>query len=222
VGSDPTSVLYEIPDSVAFDRADLPMPMSLSLDVGQYRGMPTVQGQVCSESRFKKLEQPVAGRGWSWAADPTGRSDDYQIDLNVTGWRSERSAEQQLALVRRDAGACRFAERVSTVVSGSGAWTGLGSQVDGVPRVYAVSVAAGGLVVAVTVTSAGTTDATLKTANQLVMTAVRNLERSGLTKELALRLQASGRGAPLPDAPAATARPGTDPNAIDTPTTSDE
>jgi hypothetical protein len=201
-------VLYDIPDSVAFDRADLPVAMSLTFDLGQYRWIPTVQGQQCSEVRSKKLEQPVAARAWSWATDPaSGVADKYQIDLNVTGWSSEKSARAQVALVRRNAGACRFAERVSTVVADSGDWTALGHEVDGIPRVYAVSAVPGGLVVAVTVTSRVTTDVTLKTANTLVRAAARELERSGLTQEL-VALQAKGLrvtapGAAQPTSPAA-------------------
>lgn len=208
LGDDPKAFLYRIPDSVAFDEADLPAPMELILDLGDYRWIPTVQGQQCNEARVRKLEQAVAGRSWAWVSDPaSGRREQLEVRLSVTGWASTKSAELQLALIRRDAGACRFAERVSTVASTEGRWLASGSRADGVPRAYAAAVVPGGLVVGVTVigTPAGAVDG-VKTADSLVQVATRNIERSGLPKDVLLRLEASGQQLDGP-ASAATSPP---------------
>jgi hypothetical protein len=209
LGDDPKAVLYKIPDSVAFTATDftsanLLVPMSAVLNLGQYRWIPTVYGQECNETRLTKLEQPVAGRAWSWLGDAeSGRRDALQVELSVTGWASDKSAELQLALVRRDTGACRFAHRVQPESSGERSWLAAATREDGVSQVYAATVVPGGLVVGLTITGSESPDEAVKSASTLIQVAVRNLERSGLTKEL-MQLQASGRqagssGAPAPE-----------------------
>jgi hypothetical protein len=207
--NDPKAFAYPIPDSVAFDQADLPVPMEQILDLGDYRWIPTVQGQECNEMLLQKLEQPIAGRSWTWLSDPAaGRKEQLEVQLSVTGWASERSAELQLGLVRRDAGACRFAERVSTKAATVGTWLAVGARSDGVPRAYAAAVLPGGLVVAVTVTGTLGADDGLKTVDELLRVATRNVERSGLPKELIQLMQASGRQLGGPATSEANSRPG--------------
>ena len=206
LGDDPTAVAYEIPDEAAFARTDLSIP--LVQDLGQYRWIPVVQGQQCNDSRFRKLEQPIAGRSWIWAGVPAGGSAELQVDLNVTGWAGEKAADLQLGLVRRDLGACRFAERISPVSTTSGDWTAVGFGPDGKAQVHAVSVVSGGLIVGLTVTTAQGTELALTYAEKLVQTAARNLERSGLVKQL-LAEQVAGRRLV---SPGPTRPPGTDPN----------
>ena len=117
----PEKVLYEIPDEVAFARDDFSVPMERVYDGGQYRRIPTVQGQACNEKRFDSLTQPVAGRAWSWAEEDSNRLEQVTVDLNVTGWVGDKTAELQLAAVRRDLGACRFDEALREMDdSGSG------------------------------------------------------------------------------------------------------
>lgn len=203
LGNDPNAVLYEIPDSVAFGKEDLPASMSETLDLGHYRWIPTVQGQQCSDTRFERLEQPVAGRAWTWV-DDAGRPGELLVDLNVTGWASDKSALAQLTLVRRDTGACRFAERISPMAAGNGSWVATGLRSDGTPRAFAATVVAGGLIVGVTVTDSASSQEAVKYATTLVQAAVRNLEKSGLTKQLldrrAAGVQLSDPGAAPPAA----------------------
>lgn len=102
----PTDVLYKIPDSVAFDSGDLPVPM-VSMDIGgdgHYRNGPTVAGQECAggipESRW-----PVTRRAWSWAEENSNRLDQLTVDQVVTGWNDSRAAFNTMV---NGTGSCRF------------------------------------------------------------------------------------------------------------------
>jgi hypothetical protein len=187
----PEKVLYEIPDGLAFARADFSIPMESSYDSGQYRRIPTVQGQACNEKRFDSLTQPVAGRAWTWAEENSNRLEQVTVDLNVTGWVGERTAELQLSAVRRDRGACRFDEALTEVSRSASGWVGATTRIDGIARAHAVRQVPGGVLVAVTVTDPAGEAAAVKTATMLAETAARRAESSGLTKVI-LRLLADG------------------------------
>ena len=160
-------------------------------DTGQYRRIPTVQGQACNEKRFDTLTQPIAGRAWTWAEENSNKLEQVSVDLNVTGWVGERTAGLQLTAVRRDRGACRFDEALTEVTRSASGWVGVTTRVDGIARAHAVRLVPGGVLVAVTVTSPAGEDEAVKTATQLADTAARRADSSGLTK-LILRLSAAG------------------------------
>lgn len=105
-GWNPFAVAYEIPDvaSSADIAAALPPGVQLGQDLGQYRLEPTVPGQYCDGAD----DDAVAGRQWSWAADPQS-NDPTQISVSlvVTGWPTGAGARAFSDAVE-DTGACRW------------------------------------------------------------------------------------------------------------------
>ncbi len=100
----PQAVAYDIPDAVALQPDDFPLPMTLDLDLGQYRKQPTVPGQGCLD---EVGPEPVAGRQWMWTQAGSERMDQLQVVLVVTGWAAG-SADERFQDLLAGTGRCRF------------------------------------------------------------------------------------------------------------------
>jgi hypothetical protein len=177
-------VLYDVPDEVAVPGDEFPVPMVLLSDLGQYRAIPTVPGQACNQTRFEKLPQPVAGRSWLWAEEPTNRLDQYTVALNVTGWQPG-AAQRELANVAKDAGACRFGDAgARSVDADPDGWSGWSRRPDGIYSGYAVRRLDGDVIVAVSVDSPVSRKDALAAAQSLAVNAVARARNAGLDKRL--------------------------------------
>jgi hypothetical protein len=174
----PDQVLFDIPDSVAIPRKELPVPMVNLLDLGQYRAVPTLPGQACSAARFERMPQPVAGRSWSWAEENSNRLDQRAVNLNVTGWR-DGGAARELANVAKNAGACRFDPAVTQTGLTDERWTGWRDGAAGTATAYAAQ-RVGDVIVGIEVTSPEGAEDALATAERLAASTAKRVADAGI------------------------------------------
>ncbi len=156
-----------IPDDIAFRPGDFKPPLQLTLDLGNYRQVPTVNGQGCTAK-----PGPSAGRVWQWAEENSNRLDQVTVSLTLTGWADGRGT-QAIRDVTDDTGACRWSpgtkETSSRDLPGDGKWAATRTM-SGLHQAFAV-VELGDVLVAVSVTHPDGERAAVDEAKRLVVIA---------------------------------------------------
>ncbi|MFN8074237.1 MAG: hypothetical protein U0Q15_02315 [Kineosporiaceae bacterium] len=115
--SDPNSVAYPVPDSLAVSTEVFPVRVVEGFMSEQYRYQPTVPGQACDGG---DLPRPVAGRQWTWY-DPKTQ---FSVAEVVTGWKAGTGPDR-FAEIAADTGDCHWLDKPRVLTATDDRWMGL-------------------------------------------------------------------------------------------------